>query len=498
MWASAGTRVLRACWTTAPLLLLLRPPPSSAGQAAGGCLWTADVLSCSGLGLDLLPVALPPSGVTLDLSHNQLTQLQRGSFRGLSRLQALHLAHNQLSVIHAGAFQNVSGARLVHLDLSSNHLQVLERHYFSDLPGLEELLLFNNRIVHVESGALAVLARLRKAYLSHNHISDFPFFSLQQQKQPNLSLLDLSSNRLPQLPLRDISALPLALQKGLYLHNNSLLCDCSVFRLFRAWQQMGFASITDFQQDHVCLLHGVQRGALPFFQHERYFDRCDASGLVAPPQQDGSVAVTAGQALLLHCATALTGHNVTVIWVSPGREYVVPPGNDGSLHMHANGSLEIVAARPEDAGIYWCMALDQQHQRNETREVNVTVARRRRHGEHFNTGFTTLLGCVVSLVLVLMYLYLTPCHRPSCPSCPSTPGVSQDGALGRTQASILSPTPPTTTEGPGQKVSSNKHVAFVEPLKEQQNGRLPAGPGGPEEPPSLRGAGQTDTPPAWP
>lgn len=478
MWGSAGNKVLLACWIQA--LLLVGLPLSCICPEVGGCFWTADILSCSGLGLDLLPMGMPVSGVTLDFSHNHLTQLKRGSFQGLSRLKALILAHNELSVIHPGAFQNVSGTRLVYLDLSSNHLQMLEHHYFSDLPGLEELLLFNNRIVQVESRALAVLARLRKAYLSHNHITDFPFFSLQQN-QPHLSLLDLSSNRLPKLPLQDLANLPPSIQKGLYLHNNSLLCDCSMFQLFRTWKQMGFASITDFQREHVCLVYGMQSGTVRFFQQERYFEKCDVT---AATQQDSRVSVKVGQALLLHCATALTGHNVTVIWVSPGQEYVVPPGNDGSLNMYANGSLEIVAARAEDSGIYWCVAVDQQQQRNETREVNVTVVvppHCRQH-EHFNTGFTTLLGCMVSLVLVLMYLYLTPC--PTCPTTTTGLTGSQDGTLGCIQTSILSPTPPTTTEGPGHKVSTNRHVVFLEPIKEQQNGSLTAGPGGPGQHPN--------------
>lgn len=494
MRRSAGTQLLLACWMETLLLGCL--PLSCVSQDLAGCLWTADILSCAGLGLDLLPTGMPVSGVTLDFSHNHLTQLRSASFQGLSRLEALNLAHNQLSVIHPGAFQNASGTRLLHLDLSSNQLHVLEHHYFSDLLGLEELLLFNNRIVHVESRALAGLTRLRKAYLSHNHITNFPFFSIQEQRQPDLSLLDLSSNRLPKLPLQDISSLPLSIQRGLYLHNNSLLCDCSMFQLFQTWKQMGFASMTDFQQEHVCLLYGMRRGRLRFFQHERYFEKCDVSSLAGLTLQDSSASVKVGQALLLHCATALAGNNVTVVWVSPGQESVVPPGNAGSFNMYANGSLEIVAARPEDSGIYWCMALDPQQRRNETREVNVTVVVHR-HGwqhEHFNTGFTTLLGCIVSLVLVLMYLYLTPCHCPTCPCTASlaAPILSQDGALGCIQASILSPTCPTTADGPGRKVSAHKHVVFLEPIKEQ-NGSLRAGPAGPDEQSNLQRAGQTNT-----
>nr|XP_046241183.1 amphoterin-induced protein 3 [Scatophagus argus] len=481
-------------WTAVVLLVCLQLPQLSPVQAticrsqgsseAGTCLCASDILSCTAVGLDQVPAEMPVSAVTLDLSHNQIVQLEVDSFQGLYRLETLRLAHNQITTIHPGAFRNTSGTQLRHLDLSSNQLRVLEQHYFLDLPGLEELLLFNNRIVHVESRALAGLSSLRKAYLSHNRLTDFPFFSFQEHSHPHLSMLDLSSNRLPKLPLQDISNLPASVQKGLYLHNNSLVCECSMYGLFRHWEQRGFNAVTEFRQEHTCLVYGIQKGTVRFFQHSRYFENCNLtvmSGLLR--EQESSVSVKAGKAVLLHCVTTLSGQHVTFLWVSPNQEYVAPPGNNESLKMYANGSLEIVAARAEDSGIYWCMALDQQQQRNETREVNVTVVQHPDSDPHesFNTGFTTLLGCVVSLVLVLMYLYLTPCRCPPCrpkASTPATGTVSQgnEAGAGSAQSSILTPTPPATTEGPGRKVSTNKHVVFLEPIKEQQNGRLRAGP----------------------
>lgn len=453
-------------------------------QEVSGCLRTADLLSCSGLGLDLVPADLPVSAVTLDLSHNRLGQLGRASFLGLTRLEALNLAHNQLHLIQAGAFQNASGPRLRHLDLSSNQLQALEQHHLQDLPGLEELLLFNNHILRVEAGALAAPARLRKLYLSHNRLSRFPFSTL---RQPALSLLDLSSNRLSTLPLQDVSALPVSTQQSLRLHSNPLRCDCALLQLFRHWRRLRFASVSDYLQEHVCLLYGVHGAAVRFLLPQRYLDRCEAGGGGGGPeavQQDSSVAVRAGQALLLHCSTPLSGRNVSVVWVSPSREGVAPPGNGGSLRMFANGSLQIVAARAEDAGVYCCTALDQLQQRNETREVNVTVlvhAHGRQH-EHFSTGFTTLLGCLVSLLLVLVYLYLTPCRCPA-PKAAALATPNQD-------ASILSPAPKAAAEGRGRKVSSSKHVVFLEPIREQ-NGRL-AGAAGAEQPRPQR-AGHANT-----
>lgn len=432
-------------------------------QEGGGCLRTADLLSCSGLGLDQLPAGIPVSAVTLDLSHNRLGRLSRGSFPGLSHLEALNLNHNQLVLVQPGTFQNASGPRLRHLDLSSNQLQVLQRHLLVELPGLEELLLFNNRIVQVESGALAAPPRLRKVYLSHNRITTFPFSTL-----PALSLLDLSSNRLSQLPVEDVSVLPLSTQRGLHLHSNPLRCDCSTLQLFHSWKRLGFASVSDHLQQHVCLLHGVHGAAVHFLQHQRYLDRCNANSPAALAQ-NRSVSVQAGHVLLLHCSPALPGRNVTVVWGTPAHEDVVPPGNGGSLKVYANGSLEITAARVEDSGLYWCMALEPPQHRNQTQEVNVTVLGRGHAPQAFSTGFTTLLGCLVSLLLVLLYLYLTPCR---CPALPSTgPAPSSQG---HTQTSILSPAPPAHTEGQSLKVSSSKHVVFVEPIKEQ-NGRLSAG-----------------------
>ncbi|XP_028284708.1 amphoterin-induced protein 3 [Parambassis ranga] len=474
-------------WSVVVLLVCLSPFQATicltqGSSQADGCLCTSDILSCTALHLEEVPRDMPVSAVTLDLSNNRIVQLEGGSFSGLPRLEMLRLAHNQLTVIHPGAFRNSSGSLLRHLDLSSNQLRVLEPHYFQELLGLEELLLFNNRIVHVESRVLTGLRNIRKAYLSHNRLTDFPFFSIQKHSHPLLSMLDLSSNRLPKLPLEDILNLPASVQGGLYLHNNSLVCECSMYRLFRHWEKQDFASVKFFREEHVCLVYGIQRGTVRFLVHGRYFEKCNLTGVSFPQtEQNSSVSVRVGKALLLHCVTSLSGHSVTFLWVAPNSEFVVPPGNNQSLKMFPNGSLEIVAAREQDSGIYWCMARDQQH--NETWEVNVTVVLHHDSEGHepFNTGFTTLLGCVVSLVLVLMYLYLTPCRCPPCMKAQSpttaTPTPGNEAGAGSGQSSILTPTPPATTEGPGRKVSTNKHVVFLEPIKEQQNGRLRVGPG---------------------
>ncbi|XP_019736247.1 amphoterin-induced protein 3 [Hippocampus comes] len=465
--------VLRDAVTWPVVLLGLLQQTRSVGSLAsghnssheGGCLRAADILSCAGLGLDRLPADVPASVVTLDLSHNRLAALRGGSFEGLLRLHTVRLAHNRLTAILPGAFRNSSGALLRHLDLSSNKLRAVEEASFRDLPGLEELLLFNNLLVKVERNAVAGLGALRRLYLSHNRLLEFPFLSIREH--PGLLLLDLSSNRLPRLPLENLTSLPGRLQQTLYLHANPLVCDCAMYRMFRLWELRGYPPVTEFRRDYTCLMYGVKGLSARFLPN--FPQPCNATA-VTPQSSD--VAVNAGRPALLHCSTTLTGKHVTFFWVSPHQEYVSPPGNNGSLKMFVNGSLEIVAARAEDSGVYWCMARDTVGRRNETQEVNVTVVMQHANQDHdsFNTGFTTLLGCVVSLILVLMYLYLTPCR---CRPCNKGAGpAANEAGLESAQSSILSPTPPATTEGPGRKVSTNRHVVFLEPVREQQNGRV--------------------------
>lgn len=433
----------------------------------GGCLKVSDILSCSNLGLKWIPKELPVTAATLDFNHNHLAKLAEGSFAGLPHLVTLRLAHNHLSNLSPGTFRNTSTLR--HLDLSSNQLNLVDNHYFQELIGIEELLLFNNHIVRVESNALIGLSNLHKVYLSHNRLTDFPFFSIQEHSHPFLVTLDLSSNHMAKLPVEDIAALPTSVQGGLFLHNNSLICECAMYSMFRQWEQKNFTSVRDYQVEHTCLVYGEPRASVQFLEHTRFFENCTVKGHNQFGEQESHLKVYAGDCVLLECKTSLKGQHLTYQWVSPHKEYIVPPGNNDAMRMYANGSLEITAVRVEDSGVYWCMALDRQHLRNETWEVNITVTMHSHEPEPFNTGFTTLLGCVVSLVLVLIYLYLTPC-RCWCRKqpLPATPSPANECSA---QSSILTPTPPATTEGPGRKVSNNKHVVFLEPIKEVQNGR---------------------------
>uniref|UniRef100_A0A674AMD3 Ig-like domain-containing protein n=1 Tax=Salmo trutta TaxID=8032 RepID=A0A674AMD3_SALTR len=428
--------------TTVVLLCLLLH--STDGTYPSICLCTSDTLSCGSQGLTRLPLLLHHTTATLDLSYNRLGWIGPGSFSSLPRLDTLRLANNQLSTIGHGVFHNASSLR--HLDLSSNRLQVMEQHCLQGLWRLEELLLYNNRITHVEGGMLSGLSSLRKVYFSLNQITEFPFFSIQDHSHPFLTMLDLSSNRMTTLPWEDVKALPGSVQKGLYLHNNSL---------------RGFDSVREFTEENTCLIYGEPReprASVQILQHSRYFQNCTVGKVVSLPVAVliSNLIVYEGERVQLDCQTSHRGKELSYMWVSPNQEHLTWTSfNDTLINVFPNGTLEIPAARVNDTGVYVCMTRDNKHMLNATREVNVTVVSAMPYS--FSTGYTTLLGCVVSLVVILMYLYLTPCR---CGCCKQPQAIPIPAYNPGTLASIFSPT------------LSNKHVVFIEPMLEDQNGGL--------------------------
>ncbi|KAM4610588.1 amphoterin-induced protein 3 [Polymixia lowei] len=451
------------------LVLLCLLLPSSEETCPSMCLCTSDTVSCGSSGLTGLPLALPSSSITLDLSYNRLSWLGPGSFTRMLRLETLRMAHNQLATLGQAVFQNVSSLR--YLDLSSNKLRVVEKHYFQGLWRLEELLLFNNKITQVEGGTLSGLSSLKKAYFSLNRITDFPFFSIRDHSHPFLTMLDLSSNRMTTLPWEDVKALPGLVQKGLFLHNNSLVCECSMYSVFWHWEMRGYDSLKDFADEHTCTIYGDPRASIPFLRYNRFFQNCTVGKTVALPVTVllSNVVVSEGERVRLDCQTSLAGTELSFTWFSPSQGYITQTSiNDTLISLFSNGTLEIPSAKINDSGLYVCTAADLKQMLNATREVNVTVVRPA--AESFNTGYTTLLGCAVSMVLILMYLYLTPCRCGCCkqPRPAAIPVPTYDPG---TFSSIF---PASVSQGDRPKAQTNKHVAFMEPVTEEQNGCLKA------------------------
>uniref|UniRef100_A0A8C5X9Q9 Adhesion molecule with Ig like domain 3 n=1 Tax=Malurus cyaneus samueli TaxID=2593467 RepID=A0A8C5X9Q9_9PASS len=461
-WGRATTQ--GRCW----LRIALPTPSPQPQRCPAACICTSDLLSCSRQMLQRVPQALPPTTTTLDLSHNALTQLHDRWLATLPHLEALHISHNQIRDLSPQAFHNASFLR--HLDMSSNHLHTVESHYFEALVSLEELLLYNNRIKRVDENAFAKLSGLRKVYLSWNNLTAFPFHAVQGLGVYNLRTLDLSSNSLSSIPVEVLAALPESISNGLYLHNNPIRCSCPLYLMLQHWNQRGFSSVKDFFEEHTCKVSdSVPRSLVKFLKHSHMFENCSGG------TEDAHLLhleVMVGQPILLTCNTSntsLTHAATTYMWITPHHEPIKAPGNSNrSLEVYRNGSLSIAVAKPWLSGVYVGLAMNSPYNFSRMCEFNVTILYPKPAGETFSTGLTTLLGCIVSLVLVIIYLFLTPCRCLGCCKKPAPLSPPQECSA---QSSILSTTPPAT-DGPNRKASANKHVVFLEPIRETQNGKI--------------------------
>ncbi|XP_027712595.1 amphoterin-induced protein 1 [Vombatus ursinus] len=455
----------RGIWLL-PLSLFL----SSLGVARTGrsllscpaaCLCASNILSCTKRGLANVPQSLPRYTAQLDLSHNNLTHLraQWTSIR-LTHLHSLFLSHNYLHFISTEAFSPVP--KLRYLDLSSNHLRTLDEFLFSELQELEVLLLYNNRIMEVDRSAFDDMVHLQKLYLSQNQIARFPVELVKDRsKLPQLTLLDLSSNKLKLLPTSDLQDLPAWMKNGLYLHNNSLTCDCEIYKLFTHWQYRQLSSVMDFQEDLYCI---HSKKTLSIFNM--------SSTLNCSEFKECAFEAYLGETLIISCDTKQQG--MTKEWVTPNNERVLNEVGNGTIMMLGDGSLQLRQIRVEDQGLYTCYAVGEVF--NETLSVEVKVHNFTQHGPHdtLNTAYTTLVGCILSVVLVLIYLYLTPC-RCWC-RAGERPASHQGDSL---SSSMLSTTPnhdPMAGSG-GKDSGFDRRVAFLEPTGpgQGQNGKLKPG-----------------------
>lgn len=425
------------------------------------CICASNIVSCSKMNLTMIPSDLPNYTAVLDISFNEITGLRaQWTKHKLPNLHNLLLSHNGLSFISSEAFIFVKQLR--YLDLSSNVLRQLDEFIFEPLIHLEVLLLYNNHISQIDRTAFMGLSSLQKLYLSQNLVSRFPLELVKDKNRlDKLSLLDLSSNRIKVLPIQDLQALPAYIKNGLYFHNNTLICDCELYSLMAHWNIRRLNSALDFKDDHTCVHPGPDKRVLRLYELNIHMN-CSTF-----KETDREAYLE--QTLILDCDTR--HREMSKTWMLPGN-VVVSPGNNLSAVVLPDGDLEIKTIRPEDSGVYTCFAVSEYL--NETLYVVVKVHNftLNGNGDTLNTAYTTLVGCLASVVLVLIYLYLTPCR---CFCCPDKSKNNHEDSI---HSSMLSVTP--THEDMATKAELNRHVAFIDPKDLQgQNGKV--NPNGDEE-----------------
>lgn len=407
------------------------------------------------MNLTTIPIGLPHYTAVLDLSYNEIHVLKSDwTPAKLPNLHNLLLSHNNLHFLSSEAFVNVKHLR--YLDLSSNTLKMLDEFVFEPLVNLEVLLLYNNQISQIDRSAFITMTNLQKLYLSQNQMSRFPVELIKERfRQEKLSLLDVSSNKIKVLPMDELQKQPAWLRNGLYFHNNPLLCHCDLYTLLALWEIRKLNPVVDFKDDHTCILPGPQKTQVGVFNLSGESMNCSTF-------KESDEEAFLEQTVVLNCDTK--DRNMVKTWTMPD-DVLVAPGSNQTARVLLDGSLQISQVRSEDSGTYTCFATSEAF--NETIYVVLKVHNFTMHGagETLNTAYTTLVGCLASVVLVLMYLYLTPCR---CFCCPNKGKARGEDSI---HSSMLSVTP--THEDPALKAELNRHVAFIDSKDSQgQNGKL--------------------------
>ncbi len=450
-----------------PLVLLL-PAVRVSAQLMGGpldcrktCLCASNIVSCSKMNLTKVPNTLPQYTAVLDLSFNLIAKLPaEWTPVSLSRLHSLLLSHNGLHFLSSEAFVYVT--RLRYLDLSSNSLRLLDEYIFEPLEHLEVLLLYNNHISQIDRSAFSGLCNLQRLYLSQNQISRFPLELVKERSRlKSLRLLDVSSNRIKALPVHELQALPAWIKNGLYFHDNPLPCSCELYDMVARWHLKELSSATDFKGSHTCVLPGPQKEKMALLDLDKVYLNCSEVKIM-----DKEAYLE--QFLVLDCDTRQKDTKKS--WALPG-DIPVSLGNVTAVMRH-DGSLQIGPLKAEDSGVYTCYATSDSL--NETLYVTVVVFNSTSGGgiENLKTAYTTLVACLISVVMVLIYLYLTPCRCPCCPGQgleKSEPGDS----LHSSTVSISQAHEETGQERMEGGGFAYRHVAFQEPKDLlEQNGQL--------------------------
>lgn len=468
LWISQRATVFRRRSFIAVLpLALLLPTVRVSAQFMGSpldchktCVCASNIISCSKMNLTNVPTALPQYTSVLDLSFNFITRLRaEWTPIKLSRLHTLLLSNNGLIFLSSEAFVYVT--RIHYLDLSSNGLRQLDENIFEPLEHLKVLLLYKNNISQIDRTAFSGLLSLQRLYLSQNQISRFPMELVKERSRlETLSLLDVSSNRIKALPLHEFQALPAWIKNGLYFHNNPLPCSCELYDMVARWHLKELSSATDFKLNHTCVLPGPQKYKMPILDLDKVFLNCSEVRIM------GEEAYLE-QFLVLDCDTRQK--DMMKSWALPGDIPLSPA--DKTAVMRPDGSLQIGPLKAEDSGVYTCYATSNSF--NETLYVTVEVFNSTTSSglENLKTAYTTLVACLISIVMVLIYLYLTPCHCACCPGQDMEKNAPEDSLHSSTVSISHDETGQERVEGGG--LGNYRHVAYLEPKDQlEQNGRL--------------------------
>ncbi|KAI8499172.1 hypothetical protein Bbelb_229360, partial [Branchiostoma belcheri] len=265
-----------------------------------------------------LPVSFTSSAAQPgeDLRFNKIREIPPGAFEGLLSLNTLLLNNNDIRKIPRGAFQGLSS--------------------------LKYLYLYKNKIRHIDRQAFVGLSSLEQLYIHFNEIEQLlpnTFSNL-----PSLERLFLHNNKLARIPAGTFSNLHSL--KRLRLDSNDLVCDCQLMWLAELLKK--YSSVGSTQAAATCKYPKALEGrSVSTITPEEF--HCVKPHFTAEPSD---VDVTHGNTVYFSCH-AEGDPKPEIVWLHNSNEVQI---DDERHNMLDDGTLMIQDTRPEDQGMYECMA----------------------------------------------------------------------------------------------------------------------------------------------
>lgn len=154
-------------------------------------------IDCSRLEMDASPSkdALPKLIGILDLSHNEIEQLNETSKFSSTTLRSLDYSYNKIKIIVDGYFDGL--VNLTSLNLEHNYLKFVKLTHTEGLSKLKGLNLAWNYLVTIPRGFFKNLRTLQELILSHNDLGSFLSRNSHEDYLPeNLTALYLDGIKL--------------------------------------------------------------------------------------------------------------------------------------------------------------------------------------------------------------------------------------------------------------------------------------------------------------
>lgn len=156
--------------------------------------------------------------VDIDLSFNFIRRIDDLAFFGDINLEKLNLSHNQLTVFNKKVLENHD--RMTHFDFSHNQISEIKADTFQGLRNLVHLNLAHNPIKVVNNETFLTLVKLEHLNLSQTLLKEIAPGTFLHQI--NLQVLDLSFNEIAALHLDTFPNKIEVLQSILFEGNNQL------------------------------------------------------------------------------------------------------------------------------------------------------------------------------------------------------------------------------------------------------------------------------------